>query len=211
MIDLPSHIRLNQLRQSAALLQEAETLLSTAERERLRSFRSVARRESFALGRYAARTLLGSVMRCAPTAVDLAVRDDGSLEVPGSPWHMSISHSASHAAAAVSQTELGIDLEEIKSRPESLFRFVLHPDEMSLRDALDLPMELQIVLFWSLKEAVLKAKRTGLRRSPKSLRLQIDLDRGRATISGEREWEACFEIRDDHVLSVSWLAARYQE
>lgn len=210
-MELPDHIHLSQLRQSPELLREAEAFLSPEERDRLASFRSSARRESFALGRHAARTLLASAMDCAPSAVDLAVQENGSIAVPGSSWQLSISHSATYAAAAISQTELGIDLEQIKSRPESLFRFVLHPEEMGLRDSVDLPTDLQIVLFWSLKEAVLKAKRTGLRRSPKSLRLRLDLGGGRAVISGDRTWQARFEIRRDHVLSVCWLAGAYQE
>ncbi|NNE68985.1 MAG: 4'-phosphopantetheinyl transferase superfamily protein [Rhodothermales bacterium] len=203
---IPDHIRLIQVQRTPDALEEASSVLSGIERERLVGFRSVARRESFALGRHAARTLLGSALACDPREVPLEVREDGSLDVPGTPWNLSISHSGVRAAAAISRAEIGIDLEHIRVRPESLFRFILHPDEMELRERVDLPMDRQIVLFWALKESVLKAKRTGLRRSPKSLRLEIDLDQGSALISGERRWEARFEIRDEHVLSVSWLA-----
>lgn len=208
---LPEHIHLTQVRHSSELLGQASELLSLQEQERLRTFRSVARQDSFSLGRYAAKTLLSPALGCEPYDVCLGVRDDGSVEVTGKPWHLSISHSGPHAAAAISRIELGIDLERIRPRPESLFRFILHPDETAIRDEVDLPMDRQIVLFWALKESVLKAKRTGLRRSPKSLRLEIDLEANSASISGERQWESRFEIRDDHVLAVSWLAGRYQE
>ncbi len=78
---------------------------------------------------------------------------------------------------------------------------------MTLRDQVDLPAEHQIVLFWALKESVLKAKRTGLRLSPKSLRLSVDLSAGTAHVSGRSSWESRFELRDDHVLAVSWPSA----
>ncbi|MFT5144752.1 MAG: phosphopantetheinyl transferase [Rhodothermales bacterium] len=205
-MDLPEHIRFLELSQSPPLTLAADSLLTPEEAERQASFRSKGRRESFALGRYAARTLLGQALNCEPGQVGIAILEDGSLISPGAPWNLSISHSGRFAAAAISKSEIGLDLEIVKDRPDGVFRFVLHPDEVSLRDRIDLPKAHQLALFWTLKESVLKAKRTGLRRSPKSLRLEIDLENGTAVIVGQRVWNARFDMREDHVVAVSWLA-----
>jgi phosphopantetheinyl transferase len=205
-MDLPEHIRLLELRQSPELALAADSLLTPDEAERQASFLNESRRRSFALGRYAARTLLGPALNCEPGRVSIAILDDGSLVSPGASWNLSISHSGLFAAAAISRSEIGLDLEIVKDRPEGVFRFVLHPDEAPLRDRIELPQAQQLALFWTLKESVLKAKRTGLRKSPKTLRLEIDMGAGTAVIVGQRVWNACFDVRDDHVVAVSWLA-----
>ncbi len=201
---LPAHIRFKETVHSPELVSRAVSLLTPEESERRSTFRSVSRQDSFALGRYVARDLLAEPVGCRPQEVPLQVLEDGSLWVPDSPWQVSISHSGPYAAAAISTSDVGLDLERIRFRPESLFRFILHPDEMRLREEVDLPTEHQIVLFWALKESVLKAKRTGLRLSPKTLRLSLDLASGTARLAGRVNWEARFELRHDHVVAISW-------
>lgn len=201
---LPAHIRFKETVHTPGLVEHATSLLTPEESDRRATFRSVARRDSFALGRYAARDLLSESLGCSPAEVPIEVLPDGSLAVPGTPWQLSISHTGPYAAAAIATSEIGIDLERIRPRPESLFRFILQPEEMKLREELDLPTEHQIVLFWALKESVLKAKRTGLRLSPRTLRLSVDLEAGSARISGKSDWESRFDFRDDHVAAVSW-------
>ncbi|MFT4603723.1 MAG: 4'-phosphopantetheinyl transferase [Rhodothermales bacterium] len=208
---LPAHIRFKETIHTPELVAHAVSVLTTAESERRATFRSVARQDSFALGRLAARSLLAEPLECPPPEVPLEVLPDGSIRVPGTPWQLSISHSGPYAAAAIATSEIGLDLERIRRRPESLFRFILHPEEMTLLDRVDLPTEHQIVLFWALKESVLKAKRTGLRLSPKTLRLTVDLDAGTARIVGQSSWESRFELRDDHILAVSWPTAESAE
>jgi phosphopantetheinyl transferase len=201
---LPDHIDYLEVTESSGLVKRAEGSLSVEERARRAGFGSEFRRRSFTMGRFAARTLLARPLGCTPKEVPIAVCDDGSLDVPGSALQLSIAHSGAYAAAAVAEHEVGLDLEVIRPRSESVFRFVLHPDESSLRQTIDLPQDHQLVLFWALKEAVLKGKRTGLRRSPRSLRLEIDLDTRTATIRGRRTWSAKFDLRPDHVVAVAW-------
>lgn len=160
----------------------------------------------------AARTLLAERLGCPALKVPLSVREDGSLEVVDSPLRVSISHSGALAAATVAPCAVGVDLEAMKRRPESLFRFILGPSETSLRDAVELPAWQQIVLFWSLKESVLKGQRTGLRMSPKALRLEVDLEDCAAVIHGDRQWTSRFEMDQERVLVVSWSPDQaYQE
>ncbi len=203
-MNLPDHISFLQVVDGVSVPGDADTVLTESELARRTGFGSEARRRSFTLGRFAARTLLAEPMGRSAREVPLEVREDGSLDVPGGDFNVSISHSGIYAAAAISTHEIGLDLELVRPRSESLFRFVLHPDEQGLRESVPLPQDQQLVLFWALKEAVLKGKRTGLRRSPKSLRLEIDLESGEAVIQGIRTWSARFAIRDDHVVAVAW-------
>ena len=88
-----------------------------------------------------------------------------------------------------------------------LFRFVLHPDEYHLVDVTDWPDDDKLVLFWTLKESVLKGRRTGLRQSPKALRLDLDLDGSRARIAtpgDDADWTALFEHDGEYVTTVAW-------
>ena len=202
-MQLPPHIALRKLASTPELIRLGERVMSLQERMRWESFGSQERRRAFSLGRYAARTLLGERLGTAPEAVQLEVHEDGSLLLPGTRLSLSISHSGPYAAAVLSTGAVGVDLERIRPRPESLYRFMLHPEEMHLIQDVDMDSDEKLVLFWSLKEAVLKANRTGLRVSPKSLRLQVDLAGGTARISGLGNWVARFEVHSDHVLSVA--------
>lgn len=155
--------------------EAAEALLSAEERARMATFLHAGRRRSFALGRAAARTLLAEQLGVAPAQVPLCVADDGGVDVDGAAIRVSIAHSGEHAVAAVAPRPVGIDLEHIAPRHENLSRFLLHPDEYAAFDALPLDHTRSVILCWTLKEATLKALRTGFRRSPKKLRLAIDL------------------------------------
>jgi 4'-phosphopantetheinyl transferase len=199
---LPPDIAVLELNTRSTPDDEAAAVLTTGEAHRRSEFRSVGRQRSFALGRLAARRLLAERLGGDPIDAPLFLRSDGSLEAPG--LSVSISHSGPYAAAAIGPCALGLDLEQIRPRSESLFRFVLSPEEYGLRDTVDLPQDAQIVLFWALKEAVLKAQRTGLRMSPKKLRLDIDTAAGSARVHGPQSWEAAFDFRSDHLLAVAW-------
>ncbi len=155
---------------------EAMTMsLPPEEQDRLATFTHAGRRQSFVLGRAAARTLLAECLGVAPPQVPLRVADDGGVDVDGAAVKLSIAHSGEHAVAAVAPRLIGIDLERIAPRHEALPRFLLHPDEYAAFEALPLDRTRSVILCWTLKEATLKALRTGFRRSPKKLRLEIDL------------------------------------
>jgi len=151
------------------------TWLSTEEHRCLQSFGSEKRRREFMVGRAAARQLIGHCLDLAPSEVSLAVADDGAVDVRGGDLHLSIAHSGPHAVAVAAPHPVGVDLEAVVERDRSLIRFLLHPDErervMQLFPYDTVPT---IVLLWTLKESVLKARRSGFRLSPKKLRLDLD-------------------------------------
>jgi 4'-phosphopantetheinyl transferase len=174
------------------------TWLSEAERTCLESFGSEKRRREFIAGRAAARSLLAHRLSCDPADVPLRIANDGAVDVvrdapDGStadgPIHLSIAHSGPHAVAAVSEEAVGVDLEEIVPRDARLERFLMAPDQRGLIGDWPYDRDASLVLAWTLKEAVLKARRSGFRLSPKKLHLTLNVagdeddGRGEATIS----------------------------
>ncbi|MEM6784204.1 MAG: 4'-phosphopantetheinyl transferase superfamily protein [Bacteroidota bacterium] len=157
-------------------------ILTEAERARMASFGHQSRQELFALGRTAARTLLGAYLHCDPLDVPLVVADDGAPEVEAHPIEVSLSHTLSPAGtplavAAIASQQLGVDIEALKPRRNDLYRFLLHEAEYPLLHDLAEhhaePPSVAIVRCWAMKEAVLKGLRTGFRLSPKKLRLTL--------------------------------------
>lgn|GEM_PF-581571 len=163
--------------------------LSGAEAARAASFAHADRRAAFALGRTAARALLAERLGVAPESVPLVVGADGAPEVEGDGGAcLSISHAGRGAgvvaAAAVAPVAVGVDLEAIVPRRADLWRRMLRPDEHALLDALGGSSDRAHTLLWSLKEAVLKGQRTGLRASARSVCLALDGLSGEVPASG---------------------------
>jgi 4'-phosphopantetheinyl transferase len=168
--------------------------------------RAESRQRSFLLGRAALRTLLADLTNTDPSRVALKVLSDGRVLAPETPYHVSISHSGDRALAVVSTRRIGVDIEQIVERPESLLRYVLHRDEVAHVERLPVPQEETLFLCWTIKEAVLKALGTGLMRSPKSVRMNIDYENGRAIVRDETEntWEVIFERRNEYMLALAY-------
>lgn len=162
--------------------------LSADERTCVASFGSQKRRREFIAGRAAARSLLAALLSCDPAEVSLRVADDGAVDVPETPVHLSIAHSGPHAVAVISGSRVGVDVEEIVPRDPGLERFLMAPDQRGVINDWPYAREEALVLAWTLKEAVLKARRSGFRLSPKKLHLTLAPDPkpeqgGEATVS----------------------------
>jgi 4'-phosphopantetheinyl transferase len=168
--------------------------------------RAESRQRSFLLGRAALRTLLADLTNTDPSRVALQVLSDGRVLAPETPYHVSISHSGDRALAVVSRRRIGVDIEQVTERPESLLRYVLHRDEVDHVERLPIPKDETLFLCWTIKEAVLKAVGTGLMRSPKSVRLEIDYDNGRASVHDETgiTWDVLFERQNDYMLALAF-------
>lgn len=160
-------------------------VLSPAERQRLATFSHPDRRAGFVLGRTAARTLIAARLGCAPEAAPLAVGADGAPEVPGTALFLSIAHAGRGTVvggAVLAERPVGLDLERITPRHPGLWRRMLSPAEHDVLDALGGSSDEAQTLLWSLKEAVLKGRRTGLRAGMRSVTLSaLDPDRQRLT------------------------------
>lgn len=191
---------------------EADGVLSAEERVRRDTFGHPDRRLQFTLGRTVARGLVGRRLGVEPGAVGLRLGADGAPEVEG--LHISIAHGGrgarAVAAAAVAGRPVGIDVEAVAPRRPDLWTRILTPEERPVLDALGGPTDAAQTLLWSLKEAVLKGQRTGLRAGGRSVRLTMDADgtpeAGAAEAVSERSgrWALRFQRVDDVWLSVAW-------
>ena len=208
---LPADTLLRRVRWDATRGEARRALLSDAERARLDGYGEAKRQREFLLGRVAARELLAERLGCAPPAVPLAVAESGAVDVNDetSDLRVSISHTGKEAVAAVAEQPVGVDLERIRKRPERLHRFLLAEEERPLLEQLPMPEADAFTLCWALKEAVLKAQRCGLRRSPKTVRIAaLDAEAGTARLDARergRTFAASFE-RDGAL----WLVAAYE-
>lgn len=206
---LPDDIALRfAVRAAAAPL--ALDVLPPDERTQAKGFGSEKRRREFALGRATARALLSERLAVAPPDVPLRVADDGAPELDEPALYVSIAHAATTAqtlaVAAVGTRPLGVDLEPIRPRRPDLYRFLLHPDEYDVLEQLPHEHDAAQVLLWTLKEATLKAMRTGFRVSPKTLRLTVEPERQSAAVqveTGER-WVLRYAERDGCFLAVAF-------
>lgn len=204
-MQLPDDIHFYQLRYELQEVARWGSYLSTEEVERRGLMKAESRKQSFLLGRAALRSLLGELTGAAPAAIELKVLDDGRVVAPKTPYHVSIAHSGDRAVAIASRRRVGVDIEQIVEKPEALLRFVLHKDEIEHVNSLPVPNNKRLFLCWTLKEAVLKAIGTGLLRSPKTVKLEISYDLGRASVKEDEGflWEVRFEQQEDYMLAVA--------
>ncbi|MEM1271810.1 MAG: 4'-phosphopantetheinyl transferase superfamily protein [Bacteroidota bacterium] len=181
------------------------SLLSKEETAVLETYAHPKRRREFVLGRAAARHLLGRHLGLEPADVPLRIADDGAVDVIGHGVYLSISHAPPFAVAVVAPRPIGADLEQIQTRREDLYTFVLDPSEYEAFNAWPLSHQEGQVLAWTVKEAVLKGLRTGFRMSPKKLRLAIDVEAGAGTVEveGQTPWAVWFEREQNHFFAVA--------
>ena len=190
-----------------------DSVLTSDERRRLATFRHVDRRRQFVLGRTAARRLAAARLGCAPAAVLLSLDDDGAPHLGDA--FVSIAHGgrgdAAVGAAALADRAVGIDVEVVARRRPDLWTRILRSEEQSLLDALGGPTDDAQTLVWTLKEAVLKAQRTGFRAGGRSVRLDLHADGappevGDATAASDQgDWRLRFGR-----IGVVWVAVAWE-
>lgn len=141
-------------------------LLSPTERDRRAEFRQPADRRRYTLATALLRVAAGRRLGIDPAAVDVdrscdeCGRPHGRPTLPGTVLHASISHSGDRVAVALTDVgPVGVDVERLGEVDAGLARSVCTPDELGhLRTPED------FFVYWTRKEAVLKATGDGLRR-----------------------------------------------
>lgn len=171
-------------------------ILTDQEINRRAGMRSESRRRSFTAGRIALRTLLAEHLDRQPADVPLIIEPSGRLACPGTGLHLSLAHSGDVAIAAFSTRNVGIDLEQIRPKPASLLDYILADEEREHVHGLDLDTDRTLFLCWTVKEAVLKANGTGLRRSPRLVRTTIDTGTSHAEVRDPSDdtWDVHFGL-----------------
>jgi 4'-phosphopantetheinyl transferase len=85
-------------------------------------------------------------------------KDKEGIPCPVAGTYWSLSHKPKYVAAVVSKDKVGIDIEEMKPRPESLFARVASDEEWELKErSWD-----TLFRYWTAKEAILKVIGIGI-------------------------------------------------
>jgi phosphopantetheinyl transferase len=190
-----------------------EDFLSSVEKDRLNGMRFARRRQSFLVGRWAAKQLLEWHPSCAgspPSSITIANRPSGepyagidNFEIPGC---LSISHRDDVAVAALVISpgiRVGIDLEKIEQRIPGFVDDFFTPQEVRFcrslpeRDAVT-----RVACIWSAKESVLKALGIGLREDTRSV--DISFCEGTVRADGWTPLQALGTALEDRTCRVWW-------
>ena len=145
----------------------ARSWMTADERARFNRFRHDQDRWMFALGRSMARTLVGRELGVAPDAWQWREGPHGRPEIaaPETDLHFNVSHSAGLVVCALGRArELGVDLENLERRPPDP---ALVPRYCSPAEAADIAAQGdswrdRFLVYWTLKEAYLKARGLGI-------------------------------------------------
>jgi 4'-phosphopantetheinyl transferase len=86
-------------------------------------------------------------------------KDENDVPLPFGSHYWSLSHKPKYVAAVISHDRIGIDIEEIKPRSESLFSYVATGEEWELSQEKSWDT---LFRYWTAKEATLKAIGVGI-------------------------------------------------
>ena len=93
------------------------------------------------------------------------LRDDmGKPYFKDAVMHFNVSHSGEYLAIAISESPVGVDIQETKNIKDGMYRKVVQPEERSLIGA---DRQNDFLRLWALKESFVKAEGKGLRISMK--------------------------------------------
>lgn len=167
---------------SAEQLQ-AECLPWLSEKELLRyqRYQFASSKQEYLTGQILIRTVLSEYADAAPCDWEIGQIENGKpfIVAPGlaTPIHFNLSHSGDRLVLAVSRHALtGVDIESVKAkrRIEQIAIRHFSPAELEQLSSLgDDEKLLRFYEFWTLKEAYIKARGTGLKHSLQSFGFQL--------------------------------------
>jgi len=145
----------------------ADALLSAPERARRDRFRHDADRRMFVAGRVMAKVLVGQALRCGPLDWTWREGAHGRPEIgaPASTVRFNLAHSAGLVVCALaSGREVGVDVEDLDRRPpeRGVVDRYCAPTEVADINARGEEWNQRFLVYWTLKEAYLKALGLGI-------------------------------------------------
>jgi 4'-phosphopantetheinyl transferase len=138
------------------------SLLSHDERERAAR---MARPEPWIAARTALRTVLAQRLGVAPPEVVFAVGPHGKPEIAGAPLRFNLAHSGERALIAVSDVEVGVDVERLARSSRAVERTLTDGERAALGDG---DRHVELLRVWCRKEALAKAIGGGLGWAPET-------------------------------------------
>lgn len=126
------------------------------------------------------RTAISGFCGISPADIVFEYNEHGKPYVKGIPVHFNVSHSGDIAICAVSEHEIGIDIEKIRDIDQRITRRFATDDEKSYIDT----HANGLFEIWTLKEAFFKCKGTGLGPDIKSVSFTVKGDSVECSESG---------------------------
>ncbi len=162
------------------------------EQARASRFRFDRDRRRWIAARVLLRRTLGEHLGCAPSSLTFTYSEHGKPVIEGDPIRFNLSHSGDLAVCAITRTaEIGIDVEHVRAIDgiEDLFRSISSVREYSAFLLLA-PAEKTRAFFetWTVKEACVKAKGTGLTAPLAQIEVLRHGDARQAITSGPDSW-----------------------
>jgi 4'-phosphopantetheinyl transferase len=190
------HVWLVGLEDADICLEHCADCLSSAERDRAARFKFAQDRKRYLIAHGALRSILAIYLDVDAAAIDFDSGPAGKPKLPrafaSSAVEFNLSHSGEIALIAVTRgEEIGVDVERIREdfafKPIAQ-RFFTANEVAALQD---LPVDLQREAFykcWTSKEALLKAKGTGLSGALDEVQIVLTTEAGVRVTVAAGEW-----------------------
>jgi 4'-phosphopantetheinyl transferase len=196
------------------VLDAALAWLTPRERGRYDRFRGDEDRRMFLLGRVMARVLVGRELRVPPTAWPWreGARGRPEIDVPGTPLHFNLAHSAGLVACALtSGRDVGVDLEDLGRRRIDWAVVERYCGQAEIADiaAHGERWHDRFLQYWTLKEAYLKARGVGISVPLEHLGFRMADPGPEVTLSGpltglDTRWRFQLEqVTDRHLMALA--------
>lgn len=158
------------VRAFGARLEHPDLPLSDAERERAARFHHLSDRWEFVLGRLMARHLVGERCGVAPSVFRFVENEHGRPEIAHPdlerPIRFNLSHSGGLVACVIGEApQIGVDVERLDRPPVDrrvIQRYCSDDEQRALASMPDTLRHERFLELWTLKEAYVKARGTGL-------------------------------------------------
>jgi 4'-phosphopantetheinyl transferase len=161
---------------------------------------ALPREEKVALLRRVSREALKLCAEKTGVVLSRFDKDGDDVPLPTGGHYWSVSHKPKYVAAVIANDRVGIDLEEIRPRPDAVFRYVASDEEWTLGGGKSLDTFFR---YWTAKEAVVKATGIGLRGLRRARIVSIP-DRGHINVDHQgRVWQVEQRRHDGHIVAVT--------
>ena len=141
--------------------------------------------------------------------------DEGKPYLTNNEIHFSLSHSEETVMCAISETEIGADVEKVSDIDMKIAKRFFHPAEYELMTKLHTDTEMRDLFFrlWTLKESFLKAVGLGLLLPLDSFQIEIkDSDISlRQNINEEQYYFKEYLLNDGYRYSVCSLSPEFED
>ena len=159
------------------------------------------------LSRFARNAVMMSARQSRADIGRLEKNRDG-VPQPDQGWYWSASHKPDYVGGVVARAPVGIDIEPIRACSEGLFRKTASPEEWKLAEHEE--PDIRFFRYWTAKEAVLKARGTGIRELSVCRIIAVTDNRHIQIHCGGEKWEVQHHYFDGHIASVVKTAAEVQ-